>query len=205
MKNGVFITFEGCEGAGKSTQIHLLCEWLKLNKIDFVSTREPGGSIIAEKVRDVIMDSKNENMSDICEAMLYSAARAQHLADIVIPALNAGKLVICDRFTHSTFAYQGYAKGLGTDYITKLNALATFGIIPDATLFLDLHPDEAFVRKGGKGDDRMERLSLEFHKKVYEGYSNFFGEPDFIRIDASGTKQETHEKIISAVSKLLNL
>lgn len=199
MLKGKFITFEGCEGVGKSYQIRALKEYLLSINAEFVVTREPGGSKIAEKIREIILSAENFDMSSVCEAMLYSAARAQHLKDIVEPAINSGKLVICDRFTDSTFAYQGYARGLGEDFIKKLNALAIGSFIPDLTIFLDYPPDLAFLRKGGVDKkDRLENLDISFHKKVYEGYKKIAGQEKerFLSIDASGTKQQTHQKVI---------
>ena len=114
---GKFITFEGCEGSGKSTQIRLLSERLKKEGISHIVTREPGGSDIAEQIRAIILNGKNTAMCDECEALLYAAARIQHLKEIVVPALSCGKLVICDRYVHSSLAYQGYARGLGEEYV----------------------------------------------------------------------------------------
>lgn len=194
-----FVTFEGCEGVGKSTQIRLLREYLEGEKKDFVLTREPGGSRLAEKIRAVILDAGNAEMCDPCEALLYAAARAQHLHEIIIPALKAGKLVICDRYTDSTYAYQGFAKGLGRAWIDELNRLSVGEYTPELTIFLDLDPTSAFARKGGRDEgDRLEMLGADFHKKVYQGYL-LLAERDperFVRVDASGSKQQTHEKVL---------
>lgn len=198
MKKGVFVTLEGCEGVGKSTQIGLLKEFLTERGVDFILTREPGGSKIAEQIRTVILDAQNTEMCDSCEALLYAAARAQHLHEIVIPALQAGKLVICDRFIDSTFAYQGVAKGLGAAYIDQLNELSIQGYKPNYTFFLDLAPETAFARKGGADEtDRLELLGNSFHQRVYEGYITLCErEPErVIRVDASGTKAETQQKL----------
>lgn len=196
---GKFITFEGCEGVGKSSQIRRLKEYLSKNKIDCVVTREPGGSLVAEKIRGIILDSKNTEMCDITETLLYAAARAQHINDIIKPNLEKGKLVICDRYIDSTYAYQGAGKNLGNDFIAKLNELSANKFYPDLTVFLDLDPIEGFKRKGGANKkDRLENLSIEFHKRVYLGYKEIQkSEPDrFFSIDASGTEIETHMKII---------
>lgn len=204
MHKGKFITFEGCEGVGKSTQIRFLKSYLDERGLDCVVTREPGGSQIAEKIRDIILSSDNTGMDDTCEALLYAAARAQHLKDIVIPALDRGSLVICDRFIDSTFAYQGIARGLGEEFIDGLNKLSTKGIMPDVTIFLDFPPQFSFRRKGGadKGD-RLESQNIDFHNKVYEGYKILAKrEPGrFVAIDASGTKQETRDKILAALKE----
>lgn len=197
-----FVTFEGCEGVGKSTQIRLLKEYLEQEKKDFVLTREPGGSLLAEKIRAVILDAKNAEMCDPCEALLYAAARAQHLHEIIIPALKAGKLVICDRYVDSTYAYQGFAKGLGREWIDQLNRLSVGEYLPELTVFLDLDPTSAFARKGGRDEgDRLEMLGNEFHKKVYQGYCLIAERhPDrFVRVDASGSKWETHQKVLDVL------
>lgn len=195
---GKFVTLEGCEGVGKSTQLRLLTEKLDAAGIAYVATREPGGSSIAEQIRKIILDADNAEMSDVCEALLYSAARAQHLADVVLPALEAGKLVLCDRFIDSTFAYQGYAKGLGTALVDELNRIAIGDCVPDLTIFLDLAPEESFARKGGADKtDRLELLSPAFHRRVYEGYRLLAErEPErFVSVRPTGTKCETAEKV----------
>jgi dTMP kinase len=143
-------------------------------------------------------------MDSVCEALLYGAARAQHIKDIISPALKAGKIVICDRYTDSSFAYQGYARGLGTDFIDKLNSLAAGQYIPDLTIFLDLPPEKAFLRKGGADkNDRLENLDIEFHNKVYEGYKLLAQKEKarFISVDASGSKSDTHAKIINLLKE----
>ena len=162
---GKFITFEGCEGSGKSTQVAMFREYLEKNGIDYVFTREPGGTEIAEKIRGIILDVKNAEMTDECEALLYSAARAQHIKEKIIPALNEGKLVLCDRYIDSSYAYQAYARGLGIDFIKKINSYAVDNCMPDYTVFLNISSTDAFLRKGGQDkDDRLEQVVLEFHK-----------------------------------------
>ena len=171
MVRGKFVTFEGCEGSGKSTQLRLLSEYLDKTGAPYILTREPGGSPIAEQIRKIILDGKNTDMCDECEAQLYAAARIQHLKDRVIPALESGKLVICDRYVDSSLAYQGAARGLGTDYIESINSLAINKYPPDLTVFLDIPPDKAFLRKHGADEnDRMEKQGLNFHMRVYGGY-----------------------------------
>lgn len=203
--NGVrFITFEGCEGVGKSTQIRLLAEELENRKIPYVVTREPGGSKIAESIRRIILDAGNSDMDDLCELFLYLAARAQHLKDIVRPALEEGKLVICDRYIDSTFAYQGYGKGLNADTVEALNRVAIGDLIPDLTFFLDLPPESSFSRKGGPDrDDRLELLARSFHEKVYAGYLEISERAPgrFLRVDASGSIEETQAKIRALMGK----
>lgn len=194
---GKLIVFEGCEGSGKSTQLRLLSEYLKEKKIDFIMTREPGGSEISEEIRRIILNGKNTVMCDECEALLYAAARVQHLKEIIIPALNAGKLVICDRYIYSSLAYQGYARGLGTEFIERINSFAIENYPPYITVFLDISPEEAFERKHGADEnDRIERMGLEFHMKVYQGYKALEAvHPDICAVNCKGTKFETAENI----------
>lgn len=170
-RKGKFITFEGCDGCGKSTQLRLLSEYLEKNGIAHIFTREPGGGKISEAIREILLNGKNSEMTDECEALLYAAARVQHLHDRVQPALEQGKLVVCDRYVDSSFAYQAYARGLGVDFIGKINAYAIENYSPDVTIFIDLSPEEAFKRKHGADEnDRLEQAGMAFHQKVYEGY-----------------------------------
>ena len=199
---GTFVTFEGCEGVGKSRQIKLLEEYLIKNKKEYYLTREPGGTPVSEQIRSVILDGKNVSMTDECEALLYAAARVQLLKEIVKPRLDAGQLVLCDRYIDSSLAYQGYARGLGREFVEKINDYAIKNFMPDYTVFLNLPPEEAFKRKGGVDKtDRLELSGIEFHKKVYNGYvelSKIYSDR-FIVIDASGSREQTHAKIISAL------
>lgn len=168
---GKFITFEGADGCGKSTQLKLLSEYLTKNNVEHVFTREPGGGKISEAIREILLNGKNAEMTDECEALLYAAARMQHLADRVEPALAQGKLVVCDRYVDSSLAYQAYARGLGTDFIGRINAKALEKYPPDVTVFIDLTPEDAFRRKHGADEnDRLEQAGMAFHKRVYEGY-----------------------------------
>lgn len=194
-----FITIEGCDGVGKTYQTRMLRQYCEEKGIDnIVFTREPGGSDIAEQIRKIILDANNSQMDDMCEAFLYAASRIQHLADIVKPALEQGKVVFCDRFVHSSYVYQGLGRGLGLDKIVKLNELAVGDYMPEFTIFLDLSPQDAFSRKGGADKtDRMEAVDFAFHTKVYEGYKQLIAEhPErFEVIDASGTKEQTQAKL----------
>ena len=201
---GKFITFEGCEGVGKSRQIRLLEEYMKKNGIKYFLTREPGGTFLSEQIRNVILDKKNIEMSDECEALLYAAARAQLIKEKILPIKQSGELVFCDRYIDSSFAYQGYARGLGIDFVKKINSFALDNCMPDYTIFLNLPPEEAFKRKGGADlGDRLETTGIEFHQKVYKGYlecaKNYADR--FIVIDASGEKRQTHEKIVKALKE----
>ena len=201
---GKFITFEGCEGAGKSKQIKLLCEYFEKNSIPYVLTREPGGASISEKIRAVILDAENKDMCDETEALLFAAARAQHVRTVIKPNLEKGVNVLCDRYVDSSYAYQAYAKGLTFEYIEGINRRAMDGCLPDATLFLDITPEDAFKRKGGADkDDRIEQSGMAFHNEVYRGYvelSKKFADR-FVNIDCSGKVHETHAKIIDALKE----
>jgi len=195
---GKFITFEGCEGVGKSTQVKLLVKYLEVTHQDCLFIREPGGTQISEKIRSIILDKNNDKMSDECETLLYCAARAQLVNEVIRPALEAGRLVICDRFMDSTFAYQGVARGLGADYVENLNKAAIKDVIPDLTIFLDLKPEEAFKRKGGADkEDRMEMAGNEFHNRVYEGYklAQERHPERIVSIEVPGTKYQTQDSI----------
>lgn len=167
---GKFITFEGGECSGKTTIIQYVCKQLTENNIPFISTREPGGIDIAEQIRDIILDVKNKSMTEQTEALLYAASRMQHLKERVLPALEEGKIVICDRFLDSSLAYQGYARGLGMDAILKINHFA-LEHLPDLTLFIDVTPDVALKRLTNRNKtDRLDLESETFHQRVYEGY-----------------------------------
>lgn len=199
---GKFITFEGCEGVGKSRQIKMLESYLRENGINYYLTREPGGTPVSEQIRSVILDGKNVSMTDECEALLYASARVQLLKEVIKPRLDNGELVLCDRYIDSSLAYQGYARGLGVDFVEKINDYAVKNFMPDYTVFLSLPPEQAFKRKGGVDKtDRLELSGMEFHNRVYQGYlelSKRYKER-FIVIDASGEKEETHAKIINAL------
>ena len=201
---GTFITFEGCEGVGKSRQIKMLEEYLVKNDINYYLTREPGGTNLSEKIRSVILDKNNSEMTDECEALLYAAARVQLLKQVIKPKLDQGQLVLCDRYVDSSLAYQGYARGLGVEFVEKINDFAIKNFTPNYTVFLNLPPEQAFLRKGGVDiGDRVELSGMEFHKKVYQGYLDLAKKypQRFIVIDASGEKEQTHSKIISALKE----
>ena len=202
MTRGKFITFEGCDGSGKSTQLRLLSEYLTKNGIAHIFTREPGGGKISEAIREILLSGKNMEMTDECEALLYAASRVQHLKDRVEPALSEGKLVICDRYVDSSFAYQAHARGLGMDFIKKINAYALEKYLPEVTVFIDLTPEAAFKRKhGADQNDRLELAGMEFHQRVYEGYKMVAAaEPDRV-ICVDGT--QTPEEIFADVLRVL--
>lgn len=203
-KRGKFITYEGCDGCGKSTQLRMLNEYLTKNGIPHIFTREPGGGKISEAIREILLNGKNAEMTDECEALLYAAARAQHLSDRVEPALSEGKLVICDRYVDSSFAYQAYARGLGEEFVGKINAFALEKYRPDVTVFIDLTPEAAFRRKHGADEnDRLEQAGMAFHKRVYEGYKRLaMNEPDrIVSVDGSKTPREIFEDVLTALKE----
>ena len=171
MKKGLFITFEGGDGSGKTTQINLLKDYLKSKNIEAITVREPGGVSISEKIRCLILDNQNTDMDKITEMLLYAAARAQLVSQVILPALNQGRAVICDRFVDSSYVYQGFARGLGIDVVQNVNNIATQKLVPDITFFMDIDPTTAMNRRLSCGNpDRLENEGVLFQEKVYEGY-----------------------------------
>lgn len=203
---GEFITIEGTDGSGKSTQIELLMDYLRKKGADVIFTREPGGTQISEKIREIILDVDNSEMTGITEALLYAAARSQHVEEKIIPALEAGKIIVCDRFVDSSIAYQGAARGLGAEKIMGINEAALHGIMPDMTLFFDLSPEKGILRKKNeRALDRLEKEKMDFHEKVYEGYKNLCKKyPERIKpIDADRSIDEVHSEVIEVIDGLL--
>jgi len=173
MNSNLFITFEGPEGAGKTTVIQKIAERLAQENIDVLATREPGGIEIAEKIRTIILNPAHTAMDERTEALLYAAARSQHYFEKVRPALDAGKMVICDRFIDSSLAYQGYARGIGVDEVLSINEFAIGKKLPDITILFDLDPEIGLARIHAHSEREVNRLdveSLAFHQKVREGY-----------------------------------
>ncbi len=166
---GIFISVEGGDGAGKSTQLANIKQYMEERNISAVFTREPGGTEIAEKIRDIILDPANEGMEDLTEALLYAASRAEHVRKVIAPALEDGLVVVCDRFVDSSIAYQGYGRGLGK-VVEMINEPAVNGYIPDLTIFLDLEPEVAMGRISNRGHDRLETEAADFHERVHQGY-----------------------------------
>jgi len=166
---GLFITMEGPDGSGKSTQMALFCQYIRHQGMDFLQTREPGGTAIGERIRNLVLDKSHPEMDDLTEAMLYAAARAQHVAEVIRPALKAGRLVVCDRFVDSSLVYQGHARGLGQP-VTVMNRLAVGDCVPDVTFLILVEPKIGMNRIRHKDRDRLEQLDEAFHQKVYEGY-----------------------------------
>ena len=172
MKKGLFITFEGIDGCGKSTQIAKAAEYLKEKGISLIVTREPGGTPLGEKIRELILSPKNSEMKNSCELLLYLSARAQHVEEKIKPALEKGTTVLCDRYQEATFAYQGFGRGYPLNLLQKLNAFATGGLVPSKTFIFDITVECAFdrMKKTGKAPDRLEKNSKEFYQKIREGY-----------------------------------
>ena len=200
MARGLFVTFEGGDGSGKTTVIHELEKRLDKLQISYLHTREPGGSVIAEEIRNIILDRKNTAMDKRTEALLYAASRRQHLVEIVFPALKEGKIVLCDRYLDSSLAYQGYARKIGMDEVYSINLFATENTLPDLTFFLDLPPKEGLLRIARNKEREVNRLDLEkenFHQAVYEGYQLLLKRyPERIkRIDARKSVDEEVEEI----------
>lgn len=194
---GLFITLEGGDGAGKSTQIRNIGSFFEKKGLVVVHTREPGGTPISEKLREILLDSQNQEMKDVTEMLIYAASRAQHVRELVMPALEKGYIVVCDRFLDSSIAYQAYGRNLG-DMVKSVNAFATDGISPDITFWMDIDPDIGKERVSKMGDfDRLEMEAREFHYRVYDGYKAIAeSDPNRVkRIDATRSVDEISEEI----------
>lgn len=200
MTKGLFITFEGPDGCGKSTQIERLKNFLCSKGYDVVLTREPGGTTMSEKIRSLILDPENKEESGVTEALLFAAARAQHVAEKIKPAIADGKIVLCDRFMDSSIAYQAYARGLGED-VVSINLFAIQGCFPDLTIFLDLDPLIGQKRQIERGKlDRLEQEGLAFQQRVYEGYQKLIKKyPERIKIVNADRDPESIEKDIACL------
>lgn len=204
---GKFITFEGPDGSGKSTVIKAVLEYLKGEGYDILTTREPGGIRISEDIRKVILSKENTMMSARTEALLYAAARAQHLDEKVKPALEEGKIILCDRFVDSSLAYQGYGRELGIDNVWSINKFAIGDMMPDLTIFIDVPPSVGLsrVHKSTRKLDRLDLETLDFHEKVYEGYkfvAKMF-EDRFIIIDGNNELQTVIEDTLQVIRTYL--
>ncbi len=205
---GRFIVFEGVDGSGKSTQAYLLTKYLSQQKLHVLATREPGGTDCGEKMREILLDARIEDLSPQCELLLYMASRAQHVERLIKPALEKGHIVICERYNWSTIAYQGYAGGLPIETVEEIGRFATGGLEPDLTVVLDIDPDTAAVREtGGVGPpyDRIERKGVEFQHKVRAGFLELMKRhPEKARlVDASLPAKQVHEEIKNLVANVL--
>lgn len=206
MKLKNFITFEGGECSGKTSIIEAVKKVLDEKKVSYITTREPGGIKIAEQIRSVILDINNKEMTKECETLLYAAARMQHLSERVIPALNNGYVVLCDRFLDSSLAYQGYARGIGMDNVLKANSFA-LDYLPELTIFIDVTPDVALKRLSSRSEkqDRLDLETMDFHKRVYEGYHKVLNMyPDrVVRIDGNQSLEDVTKDCIEKILEYL--
>lgn len=203
MKKGLFITLEGADGCGKTTQLNLLKEYLTSRGYEIVVTREPGGKGLGEKLREILLNYDGE-VSDRCEAFLYLADRAQNIDTIIKPAINLGKIVLCDRHTDSSVAYQGYGREQNIDDINMLNELAVNGVHPDLTIVFDIDTETSMARVGAE-KDRLESAGIEFHKRVRNGYLEIAKKnPQRIKVvDASQTIEDVQRDVIKIVEGVL--
>lgn len=196
---GLFITIEGMDGSGKTTQINKLKEYFEEKGQHVILTREPGGTIISEAIRELILDIQYKEMDSVTEALLYAASRAQHVRQYIIPSLEKGDIIICDRFVDSSIVYQGYARNLGEEMVATINNYATGGLKPDVTFFLDLEHTKGMDRKKNQQElDRLEAEKEQFHQLVREGYHKLLvaNSERIIGIDASQSINKVHEDII---------
>ncbi len=204
-KNGFFISLEGSDGSGKTTQLQLLKKHFE-NRMDVVFTREPGGTRIGEIIRDLILDPQNIDMTPRAEAFLYAASRAQHVDEFIVPNLEAGRTVITDRYVDSSIAYQGYGHQLGV-LVEKINEKAVAGLMPDLTIFLNLDPRVGRQRAlDNRTPDRLELFKDSFHKRVYDGYLSIIenNKNRILVIDASDTIDNVHKAIVDAIEDLIS-
>ena len=207
-KKGIFITMEGPDGAGKSTQIDLLKKYLEDKGYNILLTRDPGGNDISEAIRGIILNKDFTEMGYMTELLLYASARAQLVKENIKPALEAGTAVIADRFVDSSAVYQGIGRGLGIDTVYKVNEFALQGIMPDMTILMDLDAEVGLARKKNHAElDRMERESVDFHKKVVAGYRDLADRyPErILKVDAALQVQEIHDIIVANIEKKLGL
>ncbi|MEZ7892372.1 MAG: dTMP kinase [Candidatus Wallbacteria bacterium] len=212
---GIFITFEGPEGSGKSTQSNMLYEYLKNRNHDVITTFEPGGTPIANQIRSVILSRENIKMTPECEMFLYAASRSQHVREIIVPKIESGGIVICDRFTDSSIAYQGFGRELGYDRVSEIQKIATGGVMPDLTIMLDIETEIGLERTFNKRNpnkiessaDRIELENITFHKKVRDGYlklASMF--PERIKVlNANEDPKAIFEKIKTLITAELGI
>ena len=200
----LFISFEGIDGCGKSTQVKMLMNRFELDGIDSLLVREPGGTQISEEIREVLLKNRNENMAERTEALLMTASRAQLTHDVIIPSLDSGLIVIADRFKDSTLAYQGGGRGLDINYLLQLNDFATFELDPDITFFIDVTADEGHRRLNSKDPDRIEGAGKIFQEKVREQYLKLarIYSDRFIVLDGEKTPEEIHQIIWLEINKI---
>ncbi|HTK83429.1 MAG TPA: dTMP kinase [Bacteroidota bacterium] len=203
----MFITFEGIDGSGKTTQALLLVERLKSSGKTVVFLREPGGTTVSEKIRAILLDKQHLDLGQRTELLLFSAARAQLVDDVICPAIRSGNIVVCDRFYDSTTAYQGYGRGLNLEDVRSINRIATSGTVPDLTLLIQVAIQEIQRRRqsAGVADDRMESSGKEFYSRVQQGYDALAStEKRVVVVDGMRSAEEIHQDIWNIVSKRLS-
>ncbi len=200
---GLFITFEGNDGSGKSSALETILNQLKNEGYDVIYSREPGGSKVAEKIREVILDKDNLGMDDKTEALLYAASRREHINKTILPALNEGKIILCDRYIDSSLAYQGYARNLGIDEVYNMNQFATSGLLPDLTILVCVRPEVGLsrIKKDERDLDRLELEKMSFHQKVYEGYLKLADKFKDRIVVING--EQSKEKVVEDIEKVL--
>lgn len=199
MGKGMFITFEGPDGSGKTTQVRLFCDNLRRNGVDFIVTREPGGTRISTAIRSILLDPENTMMHPMTEAMLYASARCQHVREVIRPALQAGKVVVCDRFYDSSVAYQAYGRQLGEKTIHDINSFALDGLMPDLTILLDVDAAHGLARVSGRAQkDRLENEAQAFHEFVRGAFLDIAKrEPQRVKVvDASQRIKEVEAEVM---------
>ena len=202
---GKFITFEGIDGSGKTTQINLLEEKLSQQGISTLILREPGGTKLSEKIREILLDRENINLSSLAESLLFVASRTQLIAEKIKPSLERNQFVICDRYSDSTVAYQGYGRGLNVEYLEELNKFATDSIQPDITIILDVDPEKAAIRMASDVPDRLESTGINFFLRVREGYYEIVRRypQRCVIIDGSQSESEVFELVLKEVNNKL--
>ena len=210
----MFISLEGMEGSGKSTVLKRLHAWLEAQGYEVVLTREPGGSELGKTLRALLLDAENTDITSEAELFLYLADRAQHVSQVIRPALEAGKVVLCDRYADSTVVYQGYGRGLDPNLLHSFNEVATTGLWPDVTLLLDVKPEIGLrralsrnIEKGlSRAEGRFEAEAMDFHTRVREGYLTWaaLNHKRFATIDASLTPDEVYEQVITAMQRCID-
>lgn len=200
-----FVTFEGIEGSGKTTQLRRLSAHLAAKNVPHIVTREPGGTPLADEIRQLILIPREETVFPETELLLYEAARAQHARGFILPAISSGRAVLCDRFCDATTAYQGHSRGVDASLVEILNRFAAGGLVPDLTLLFDLPPETGFARiaRRGRAADRIERESLDFHRNVREGYLRLLEiHPGrVVRIEAAVPEDEVFRSVLGAVAQ----
>jgi dTMP kinase len=208
--NGLFITLEGPDGSGKTTQIAKVAEYLRKHEVDFIQTREPGGTAISDKIRALVLDPEHKEMHDLTEVLLYAASRAQHVHEKIIPALEEGKVVLCDRFVDASLAYQGFGLGLGEERVLQVNNIATSGLVPHRSYFVDVSPqvgkERMKARYGTENLDRIEQKDLSYHERVREGFAQIFSRQAerIVRINGEQSPDAVFEEIVKDLDQLLS-